>query len=123
MTSPFLEDNARAEAGAKIKQLRKARNWTQQRLADEVSRLEGRSGFGLRHLQDIESGKRGTTLRRYALIAQALGVMASQILPIPGPETAKPIPVLLREEGLGEEDIDRIVDFIQYVRTKSQEKR
>ena len=65
----------------KIAQLRQAKGWSQQKLADEVSRLEGaKKSFSYSTVQQWEAGRTAPKRTRMPFVAKALGVNIEELL-------------------------------------------
>ncbi len=71
------------ELGARIKQLRKERGWTQRDMVVQ-------HGFHLSHWQAYESGRQGMSLQSLLRIAEVLGVSHSELLEGLGEVRQKP---------------------------------
>ncbi len=68
MSNDFL-----AKFGSTVRELRKSRGLSQEKLAFEV-------GMDLTSINEIENGRRNPTLRTIVKIAQALGVKPGELL-------------------------------------------
>lgn len=68
MSNDFL-----AKFGSTVKELRKSKGLSQERLAFEV-------GMDLTSINEIENGRRNPTLRTIVKIAEALGVKPAELL-------------------------------------------
>jgi transcriptional regulator with XRE-family HTH domain len=69
--------------GARIAELRRARGWTQEALAEFV-------GTNVKHLQNIERGEENLTLRTIDAFAVALGGTPADLLVAPATTTRRP---------------------------------
>ena len=63
----------RARFGARVRQLRKRRGWTQAEMADRL-------GIDRSYLADIERGKRNVSLLNIEIIADGFGLTISKLL-------------------------------------------
>lgn len=74
-----FEDTAHRRAfGDKVRELRRARGWTQEVLAEQV-------GTGRGYLAEIEGGRRAATIDTIHRIAVALGVTIADLFAPPAP--------------------------------------
>lgn len=69
--------------GSRVRQIRKARGWTQEELAR-------RAEVGWKYLGTVERGERNLTLKNIERIARALGVDIGQLFLFPGEEGSPP---------------------------------
>ena len=65
-------DDITSRFGRRVRQLRRARGWSQEALAD-------RCGLDRTYISGIERGRRNVSLRDIEVIAQALGVSVSEL--------------------------------------------
>ena len=98
-----MDMSLREDFGKRIRQLRKARDWTQERLAEKA-------GMEYKHLGAIERGEKNVTINNIEKIAGGLGVEPYQLF------------LFSLGELKPEADIDRdkVVDLIDTIPEKAR---
>ena len=96
------------EIGSRIRHFRRSQGKPVDWLAEAV---------GLQRVQivRIEAGLVGTTLERLDRIANALGVKMSDLMPPPDVAEKSDLEVGFRGRGLSEQEIKRVLEFIELV--------
>jgi len=86
-------ENLNKNLGNRIKTLRKIKGWTQENLAEQAK-------VSIQHVGEIERGDGNPTLQSLDRLSQGLGITASQLLAVEGPEQ--------EAEGLREQIFDAV---------------
>jgi ribosome-binding protein aMBF1 (putative translation factor) len=80
--APMHENDIRKRFGARVRQLRNDRGWSQEELAD-------RAGLHRTYIGSVERGEQNISIENIAKLAATLGVSLAELF---GPFTDKPAP-------------------------------
>lgn len=96
------------ETGKRIRECRKARGWTQNRLAEEI-------GFtGERHIQRIERGENSISIDKLMEVSQVFGVSVDFLLF--GENQEKDERILAAVKALSENEIQFLMSMVRVIR-------
>jgi transcriptional regulator with XRE-family HTH domain len=107
-----VRDTREAAVGAEVRRLRRARGWTQERLAEKAA-------LSTYFIGEVERGQTHVSVRSLCQLADALGVRAADLLPAQEPSRDALAKALASELRFAtREELDALLRLVRALRAR-----